>query len=74
MDAYSGIYELTLIVSDTGLDNPIIWNFGKLEIIFNKPLDPSTLTPSNKNIQKSKIQPHFEPEENHNKNIFVSDF
>ncbi len=72
MDAYDGTYELTLIVSDVGLDNPMIWNFGKVDVKFKKPLDPTNLNPSHKNIQKDKMEPHFPEEESPNKNIVVS--
>lgn len=52
VDAYDGIYELTLILSDSGLDNPVFWNFGKTEVKFKKPLDPMNLSPSYSNAQK----------------------
>jgi hypothetical protein len=71
MDAYDGIYELTLIVSDIALDNPVIWNFGKIEVKFKKPLDPSNLSSSYKNPQKEKMEPYFAPEESPNKNFIV---
>jgi hypothetical protein len=62
---------MTLIVSDTSLDNPMIWNFAKVEVKFRKPLDPSNLSSSHKNIQKQKMEPHFTPEESPTKNLFV---
>jgi hypothetical protein len=71
MDAYDGLYELTLIVSDVGLENPMIWNFGKLDVKFRKPLDPTNLNPSHKNVQKEKMEPAFPAEESPNKNIIV---
>lgn len=71
MDAYDGIYELTLILSDTTMDNPIIWNFGKIEVNFRKPLDPSNLSTNYKNAQKPKMEPYFEPEQSTNKNYIV---
>jgi hypothetical protein len=72
IEAYDGTYELTLIISDTTLDNPMIWNFSKLEIKFRKPLDPSNLSTSYKNIQKPKMEPHFPAEESPTKNLFVN--
>jgi len=71
MEAYEGVYELTVIVSDAALDNPMIWNFGKIEIKFKKPLDPTNLFPSYKNIQKERMEPAFPPEESPNKNLLV---
>jgi hypothetical protein len=71
IEAYDGTFELTLIVSDTAFDNPMIWNFAKVEIKFRKPLDPSILSSSHKNVQKAKMEPHFPPEESPTKNLFV---
>lgn len=70
MEAYDGVYELTLVVSDPGFDNPMIWNFGKLEVKFRKPLDPS-ITPSFKNKNKEKMEPYFPPEQSPNQHIIV---
>jgi hypothetical protein len=72
MEAYDGLYELTLMVSDPSLENPIIWNFGKLEVRFNKPLDPNNIHPSYKNIQKEKLEPFFEEPESTTKNFIVN--
>lgn len=72
MDAYDGIYELTLLYSDVILENPIIWNFGKIEVNFRKPLDPSNLTYNFKNNQKPKMEPYFEVEKSTNKNYLVN--
>lgn len=72
MEAYDGLYELTLIASDITFDNPIIWNFGKCEVKFRKPLDPSTSHSSYKNIMKPKMEPTFDAEESPNKNIIVT--
>jgi hypothetical protein len=74
MEAYDGVYELTLIVSDSSLDNPMIWNFGKIEVKFKKPQDPTNIVPSYKNGQKDKIEPTFAPEESPNKNLMVKYF
>jgi hypothetical protein len=71
IDAYDGTYELTLILSDTTMENPVIWNFGKIEVNFRKPLDPSNLSYNFKNIQKPKLEPYFEVEQSTNKNYFV---
>lgn len=71
MEAYDGLYELTLILSDTSLENPIIWNFGKIEIRFKKPLDPNNLVPSYKNPQGDRIEPTIPEPENPNKNFVV---
>ncbi len=71
IEPYDGIYELTVILSDTALDNPIIWNFGKIEAKFRKPLDPSNLSMTYKNIQKPKMEPSFPPEVSINKNFIV---
>ncbi len=71
MEAYDGLYELTLTVSDIALDNPMIWNFGKLEVKFKRPLDPTNLSPSYKNVQKEKMEPSFPVEESPHKNIVV---
>ncbi len=70
VDAYDGTYELTLILSDVTMDNPVIWNFGKIEVTFRKPLDPSNLSNNFKNIQKPKLEASFEAEESTNKNSF----
>ena len=50
----------------------MIWNFAKVEVKFRKPLDPSNLSSSHKNIQKSKIEPHFPAEESPTKNLWVT--
>ncbi len=55
------------------MDNPIIWSFGKVEIKFNKPLDPLNQNDSFKNIQKPKIEFTF-PAEEENKSSMVSFF
>jgi len=75
MDAYDGTYELTLILSDIVMENPVIWNFGKIEVTFRKPLDPSNLSSNYKNIQKPKLEPSFEAEQSSGKNfIVIKDF
>lgn len=71
MEAYDGLYELTLIVSDVTMENPMIWNFGKVEVKFRKPLDPSNLSSSYKNPQKPKMETIIEQGESPNKNILV---
>ena len=71
MEAYDGTYELTLILSDVAMDNPVIWNFGKIEVTFRKPLDPSNLSNNYKNIQKPKMEPFFEVEQSSSKNLLV---
>lgn len=71
MDAYDGTYELTLILSDVTMENPVIWNFGKIEVTFRKPLDPSNLSSNYKNIQKPKMEPFFEVEQSTSKNLVV---
>jgi len=53
---------MTLIVSDINLDKPILWNFGKIDIKFKKPTDPSNLNPSFKHVQKPKMEVTFAPE------------
>lgn len=62
---------MSIIISDANIDNPIIWNFGKIDIKFNKPLDPLSLDESFKNVQKPKIEWNFQPEEQ-NKSSVVS--
>jgi hypothetical protein len=52
----------------------MIWNFAKLDIKFRKPLDPSNLSSSHKNIQKAKMEPHFPVEESPAKNIIVRSY
>ena len=47
---------MTLIVSDNNLDKPALWNFGKLEVKFMKPMDPSNVNPTFKNVQKPKME------------------
>ena len=74
MDAYDGTYELTLILSDVTMENPVIWNFGKIEVTFRKPLDPSNLSSNHKNIQKPKLEPFFEVEQSSSKNLIVNFF
>ena len=71
IEAYDGIYEMSIILSDPGMDNPIIWNFGKIEIKFSKPMDPLSISESFKNPQKPKIEQSFAPEE-HRKTSIVS--
>jgi hypothetical protein len=71
MDAYDGLYELTLIANDITFDNPVIWNFGKCEIKFKKPLDPTNIHSSYKNIMKPNMEPTFEPDVSPNRNIVV---
>jgi len=61
IDAYDGIYEMSIILSDPSLDNPVFWNFGKIEIKFSKPMDPLSITESYKNQQKQKIEHSFTP-------------
>lgn len=62
IEAYDGVYELSIIVSDPSLDNPIFWNFGKLDMKFQKPKDPTDVTPSYKNNQKQKMEPNYTEE------------
>lgn len=64
---------MSLLLSDPGLENPILWNFGKLEVKFSKPLDPSNVEESYKNYQKPKQEHTFAPEE-HRKTSIVSNF
>lgn len=71
MDPYDGIYELTLTVSDSSFENPMIWQFGKIEMKFRRPLDPSTMSPSYKNSQKDKMDTVFTPEVSQNKSKLV---
>lgn len=61
---------MTLLVSDKNIDKPAIWNFGKLEVKFQKPMDPTNVNPSFKNIQKPKMEYVFAPE-NPQSNIMV---
>lgn len=61
---------MSIILSDPGMDNPIIWNFGKIEIKFSKPMDPLSINESFKNPQKPKIEQSFAPEE-HSKTSLV---
>jgi len=49
-------------VSDPSFDNPIFWNFGKVDLKFSKPKDPSDVTPSYKNHQKQKMEPNYAEE------------
>lgn len=56
IEAYDGVYDMTLILSDENLENPIIWSFGKVEIKFSKPLDPLNVIQTYKNAQKPKIE------------------
>lgn len=51
---------MTLIISDRSLENPIIWNFGKIDVKFKKPLDPSLINEQNKSPQKEKMEQTFE--------------
>jgi len=71
MDAYDGTYEISLILFDATMENPVFWNFGKIEVSFRKPLDPSNLSSNHKNIQKPKLEPSFEVEQSTNKNFLV---
>jgi hypothetical protein len=49
----------------------MIWNFGKIEIKFRKPMDPSNMTASYKNPQKEKMETSVTPEQTQNKNTLV---
>ena len=62
---------MSILISDPGMDNPILWNFGKIEMKFSKPLDPTNSEESNKNPQKPKIEHVFQPE-NKNKRTFLA--
>lgn len=62
---------MSILISDPSMENPILWNFGKVEIKFNKPLDPLSITESFKNHQKPKLEHTFAPEE-HTKTSIVS--
>jgi len=62
IDPYDGVYEMTLMVSDKNLDKPAMWNFGKIEIKFMKPMDPTNINPTHKNVQKTKMDYVFGPE------------
>lgn len=53
---------MTLLVSDKNIDKPAIWNFGKVEVKFMKPMDPTNVNPTYKNIQKPKMEYVFAPE------------
>jgi hypothetical protein len=50
----------------------MFWNFGKIEVKFRKPQDPSNMTPSYKNIQKEKMETSVAPEETHHKTSLVT--
>jgi len=62
---------MSILISDPALENPILWNFGKIEVKFSKPLDPLSINESYKNQQKPKLEHTFAPEE-HNKTSIVS--
>jgi len=62
VEPYDGVYELSIVISDPSLDNPIIWSFGKIEVKFTKAKDPAEVTPSYKNFQKTKMEPNYEEE------------
>lgn len=62
---------MSILISDPGMENPILWNFGKIEMKFSKPLDPTNYEESNKNPQKPKIEHVFQPE-NKNKRVFLA--
>ncbi len=62
IDPYDGTYEMTLLVSDKNIDKPAIWNFGKVDVKFMKPMDPTNVNPTYKNIQKPKMEYVFAPE------------
>jgi hypothetical protein len=49
----------------------MFWNFGKIEIKFKKPLDPSNMTPSYKNIQKEKMETSVAHDESQNSKTAV---
>ncbi len=72
MEAYDGMFELTLILNDVEFENPMIWNFGKMDIKFKKPMDPTNTTPSYANKNKDKMEPFFYPEQSPTKFIIVS--
>ena len=50
------------MVSDNNVDKPALWNFGKLEVKFQKQMDPSNVNPTYKNVQKPKMDFVFGPE------------
>jgi len=52
---------MSILITDPGIDNPILWNFGKIEIKFNKPLDPLSIGEDFKNINKPKLEHTFAP-------------
>ena len=62
---------MTLLASDKNVDKPAIWNFGKIDIKFMKPMDPSTLNPTFKNIQKPKMEYVFAPENNRSNLVVI---
>lgn len=74
IDAYDGIYEMSLIMSDPTQENPSLWSFGKINIKFSKPLDPLNAIESLKNIQKPKLEYVFPPEEKDKSSIFTMIF
>ena len=71
MESYNGNYELALVVSDASLDQPIVWNFGTMEITFRKPSDPES-TENYKNKMKPKMEPTFTQEVSLHKNFGFS--
>ena len=60
---------MSILLSDPGMDNPTLWNFGKVEIKFSKPLDPLSINESFKNFQKPKLEHTFAPEETNKTSI-----
>ena len=71
MESFNGNYELALVVSDASLDQPIVWNFGTMEITFRKPSDPETAE-NYKNKMKPKMEPTFTQEVSLHKNFGFS--
>ena len=71
MESYNGKYSLSIYLSDKSIEKPIIWNFGSMEIKYIKPQSPSDAEPLYLNIQKPKMEPTFNEENQLDKNKFL---
>ena len=71
MESYNGLYEISIVMSDPNIKEVLHWEFGQIQISFNKPTDPQDELNSLKNSLEPKMEPTFSPEPKREKNLLI---
>ena len=72
MESYNGVYEISVIMSDSTINKVITWEFGEITISFTKPTDPMEEIKALKNKLEPKMEPTFSPEVKREKNMTIA--